>query len=279
MACPACARGRARRRRLPSAVMDNPVPPRPPEPRPRRRDRHGRGMRGPIAPPQVPLAVSRAEAFVDLVQDSVERLERRWPQLADVDFMVLEVPAPSGADAGRQAWDAGAVPLGADWSARAKGGRDARDRDLPAPGGDPHQEPGRAGRCWCTRSWWSRWRSCWGWHRSRWIRGTARSDRARPGRGMRIARRRAPRSALVPRHPAAPPPDGPTAQWPGGSRTQGLCSIVQDRQVLRRVRDRHRPPVVRQGLDREAPGRRPSGAPACGRRGPGRPRARSTVTA
>lgn len=49
-------------------------------------------MRGPVAPPQVPLSASRAETFRDLVQDSVERLERRWPQLADVDFIVTEVP-------------------------------------------------------------------------------------------------------------------------------------------------------------------------------------------
>ncbi len=49
-------------------------------------------MRGPVTPPQVPLAASRAEAFSDLVQDSVERLERRWPQLADVDFLVMDVP-------------------------------------------------------------------------------------------------------------------------------------------------------------------------------------------
>ncbi|MDN3293188.1 metallopeptidase family protein [Streptomyces ficellus] len=73
--------------------MDSPVPPLPAEPRPRRRDRHGRGMRGPVAPPQVPLSATRADTFRDLVQDSVERLERRWPQLADVDFHVLEVPA------------------------------------------------------------------------------------------------------------------------------------------------------------------------------------------
>ncbi|WP_073757777.1 metallopeptidase family protein [Streptomyces sp. CB03234] len=72
--------------------MDSPVPPRPAEPRPRRRDRHGRGMRGPVAPPQVPLSATRADTFRDLVEDSVERLERRWPQLADVDFLVLEVP-------------------------------------------------------------------------------------------------------------------------------------------------------------------------------------------
>ncbi|MBA2806632.1 metallopeptidase family protein [Streptomyces sp. KM273126] len=90
--------------------MDNPVPPRAAAPGPRRRDRHGRGMRGPVAPPQVPLAASRAEVFADLVQDSVERLERRWPQLADIDFLVLQVPrldGPRGA-----AWSDEAVPLG-----------------------------------------------------------------------------------------------------------------------------------------------------------------------
>ncbi len=49
-------------------------------------------MRGPVAPPQVPLSASRGEVFRDLVQDSVERLERRWPQLTEVDFVVLDVP-------------------------------------------------------------------------------------------------------------------------------------------------------------------------------------------
>ncbi|MEE1943371.1 metallopeptidase family protein [Streptomyces sp. TRM 70361] len=72
--------------------MSNPVPPHRPDPRPRRRDRHGRGMRGPVAPPQVPLAVSRAEVFDDLVRDSAERLEKQWPQLAGVEFVVREVP-------------------------------------------------------------------------------------------------------------------------------------------------------------------------------------------
>jgi hypothetical protein len=66
-------------------------------------------MRGPIAPPQVPLAASRAEAFADLVQDSVDRLERRWPQLADIDFLVLEVPR---LDRPGQPWSDEAVPLG-----------------------------------------------------------------------------------------------------------------------------------------------------------------------
>ncbi|MFI5615838.1 metallopeptidase family protein [Streptomyces sp. NPDC051567] len=83
----------------------------PAEPRTRRRDRHGRGMRGPLAPPQVPLSASRAELFGDLVRDSVERLERRWPQLAEVEFLVGDVPGPpGGADGG---WNDEAVPLGA----------------------------------------------------------------------------------------------------------------------------------------------------------------------
>jgi len=64
-------------------------------------------MRGPLAPPQVPLSVSRAESFRDLVRDSVERLERHWPQLADVDFMVLDVPLADAPETGEEA-----VPLG-----------------------------------------------------------------------------------------------------------------------------------------------------------------------
>jgi hypothetical protein len=77
-------------------------------------------MRGPIAPPQVPLAASRAEAFADLVQDSVERLERRWPQLSDVDFLVLDVPQLDGT----AGWSDDAVPLGG--TVAAQGGRPAR---------------------------------------------------------------------------------------------------------------------------------------------------------
>lgn len=79
-------------------------------------------MRGPIAPPQVPLAASRADAFADLVQDSVERLERRWPQLADIDFLVLEVPRLQDRHDG--GWSDEAVPLGGVIPARE--GRRAR---------------------------------------------------------------------------------------------------------------------------------------------------------
>jgi hypothetical protein len=51
-------------------------------------------MRGPLAPRQVPIALSRSELFDDYVRESVERLERRWPQLEEVEFAVQEVPAP-----------------------------------------------------------------------------------------------------------------------------------------------------------------------------------------
>ncbi len=55
-------------------------------------------MRGPIAPPQVPIAMSRADAFDDLVRDSADRLERKWPQLARVEFVVQEVPPARSAE-------------------------------------------------------------------------------------------------------------------------------------------------------------------------------------
>ncbi|WP_418961379.1 metallopeptidase family protein [Streptomyces tritici] len=92
--------------------MDSSVPPRPSEPRIRRRDRHGRGMRGPVAPPQVPLSSSRADTFRDLVLDSVERLERRFPQLVDVEFLVMEVPPDVREDT---------VPLGVSVPAKKDG--------------------------------------------------------------------------------------------------------------------------------------------------------------
>lgn len=82
-------------------------------PRVRRRDRHGRGLRGPLAPPQVPIALSRAEVFDDYVRDAVDRLERRWPQLGEVEFAVQEVPWPAAQAAGAELrFDADQVPLG-----------------------------------------------------------------------------------------------------------------------------------------------------------------------
>ncbi|HEX7269657.1 MAG TPA: metallopeptidase family protein [Streptosporangiaceae bacterium] len=59
----------------------------------RRRDRHGRGLRGILAPPDVPLHRTRAERFDDLVLQAVARLEPRWEaHLAGVEFAVEEIP-------------------------------------------------------------------------------------------------------------------------------------------------------------------------------------------
>lgn len=69
----------------------------PPVPRRRRRDRHGRGVRGPLAPRQVPLVETPAQRFDELVLDAVEHLEARWgAQLRGLDFAVEEVPPDGG---------------------------------------------------------------------------------------------------------------------------------------------------------------------------------------
>lgn len=69
-------------------------------------------MRGPVAPPQVPLALSRADSFDNLVRDSADRLERRWPQLSGVYFAVQDVPMLSAADSAVVDGETAAVPLG-----------------------------------------------------------------------------------------------------------------------------------------------------------------------
>jgi predicted Zn-dependent protease with MMP-like domain len=59
----------------------------------RRRDRHGRGVRGRLVPPGVPLYRTRSQQFDDMVLDAVARLEPRWEaELAGVEFAVQEVP-------------------------------------------------------------------------------------------------------------------------------------------------------------------------------------------
>ena len=59
----------------------------------RRRDRHGRGLRGTLAPQDTPLYRSRAERFDDLVLQAVAQLEPRWAaELAGVEFAVEEIP-------------------------------------------------------------------------------------------------------------------------------------------------------------------------------------------
>ncbi|WP_133741868.1 metallopeptidase family protein [Actinorugispora endophytica] len=67
----------------------------------RRRDRRGRGVRGPLTPPELPITRSRSQVFDDLVLDAVERLERVWArELANVEFLVEDVPrVPPGVTA------------------------------------------------------------------------------------------------------------------------------------------------------------------------------------
>ena len=82
-----------------------------------RRDRHGRGLRGRLVPPGVPLSRSRAEQFDDLVLDAVEALERRWEkELAGVEFAVEDVPwvdhsSPDEVVLDADVLDDGSVPL------------------------------------------------------------------------------------------------------------------------------------------------------------------------
>lgn len=59
----------------------------------RRRDRHGRGLRGMLAPRPVPIAHSRGDAFDAMVLHAVDHLQPRLgEQLARVEFAVEDVP-------------------------------------------------------------------------------------------------------------------------------------------------------------------------------------------
>jgi predicted Zn-dependent protease with MMP-like domain len=50
-----------------------------------------------VAPAAVPLSLTRAEQFDELVMTSVSRLERRWrDQLDAIEVAVEEVPDPDG---------------------------------------------------------------------------------------------------------------------------------------------------------------------------------------
>ncbi len=84
-------------------LRSRPVPPA----RPRRRERHGRGLRGVLAPASLPGHRTRAQQFDDLVLDTVERLDARWAaQLEGVEFAVEPVPPSDPAP-----WEHGEVPL------------------------------------------------------------------------------------------------------------------------------------------------------------------------
>jgi predicted Zn-dependent protease with MMP-like domain len=74
----------------------------------RRRDRHGRGLRGVLVPPDVPIYRTRAERFDDLVLQAVSRLEPQWEaHLSGIEFAVEEIPPADTPASGPR----GPVPL------------------------------------------------------------------------------------------------------------------------------------------------------------------------
>ena len=62
--------------------------------RPRaRRDRHGRGLRGPLAPSSLPIGQSRTERFDDLVAEAFAEVATPWGiELAGVQVLVEDIP-------------------------------------------------------------------------------------------------------------------------------------------------------------------------------------------
>jgi predicted Zn-dependent protease with MMP-like domain len=63
----------------------------------RRRDRRGRGLRGSLAPADVPLSRTRAEEFDELVLEALARLRSRLPaRLQEIEIDVADVPPTDG---------------------------------------------------------------------------------------------------------------------------------------------------------------------------------------
>ena len=100
-----------------------------------RRDRHGRGLRGPLAPPFVPALSSRAAHFNDIVLSAVERLELRWPdELETVEFAVEDIPPHRLL---LTSWEQREVPLASTSRAAAlKGSADVKGSTAQS---QPHQ--------------------------------------------------------------------------------------------------------------------------------------------
>lgn len=72
----------------------------------RRRDRHGRGLRGILAPRPVPIAHSRGDAFDAMVLHAVEHLQPQvGEQLAHIEFAVEDVPQVSHVGTGDFEYD------------------------------------------------------------------------------------------------------------------------------------------------------------------------------
>ncbi len=79
--------------------------------------RHGRGIRGPVLPEDIPARRSRAEKFDRLVLEAFARIDHRWHEkLAKLDIAVDEVPKIRALDPESVTWPPevvaeGPVPL------------------------------------------------------------------------------------------------------------------------------------------------------------------------
>ena len=66
-----------------------------------RRERHGRGLRGPLAPRPVPIAQTPTEMFDSAVLDAVEHLEAHGlAEIGGIEFAVEDVPSINPGDSG-----------------------------------------------------------------------------------------------------------------------------------------------------------------------------------
>jgi predicted Zn-dependent protease with MMP-like domain len=80
----------------------------------RRRDRHGRGLRGMLAPPLIPIAHTRSDAFDAMVLHAVDHLQPKLgEQLSGIEFAVEDVPEVGGdqAEFNDDVLDDNGVPL------------------------------------------------------------------------------------------------------------------------------------------------------------------------
>ncbi len=79
--------------------------------------RHGRGVRGPVLPDDIPARRSRAEKFDRLVLEAFARIDHRWHEkLSKLDIAVDEVPKIRALDPESVTWPPevvaeGPVPL------------------------------------------------------------------------------------------------------------------------------------------------------------------------